>query len=74
MRTLILRGLMLIIIMVLVILITMSVLSNTQIRIEGSSSQDGRMMVETQLPQAQCSKELSTTFPFVRFRCTPHEP
>lgn len=74
MRTRIVRGIILIAGVALFALLATAVLSNTQLRIEGSSTEDGRMVVETQLPQARCRKELSTSFPFVRFRCNPGEP
>jgi hypothetical protein len=74
MRTRIVRGIILIAGVALFALLATTVLSNTQLRIEGSSTEDGRMVVETQLPQARCSKELSTSFPFVRFHCAPGEP
>ena len=52
----------------LILLIAAYLLSNTQVKLEGSPD-DGRVQLETSFPNADCSKTLTTDFPFVRFGC-----
>ena len=53
------------------ILLGVYLLSNARLELQGSSLEDGALKLETQLPQATCSKVLSRTFPFVKLTCEP---
>jgi hypothetical protein len=44
-------------------------LGNSKLELQGSSLAAGSLKVETELPQATCSKVLTRDFPFVKLNC-----
>lgn len=48
-------------------------LGNTRMMVQGSSPSDGSLTLKTQLPLAECRKEFTVRFPFVKLECVPRE-